>query len=194
VPLADLLAALKVDAEEWCRGRLWLPRAPLVLLSAWWLLGHLRDYEYAPIIAGLNLGIHELGHFLFSPLGRFMGVAGGSLAQCLAPLIGIVMFFRQRDWFAVSFALVWLGTNLFYVGTYILDANGELNLPLVSPFRGEVVHDGYYLCERMGLLAHNARIAGLLRISATVSCVAGIAGGVWLCVVMARSDGGGPRA
>ncbi|MCH7911408.1 MAG: hypothetical protein IIB38_17570 [Candidatus Hydrogenedentes bacterium] len=47
----------------------------------------------------LNLGFHEIGHIVFSPLGMFMGILGGSLLQCLVPLLSTIMFYRQRDFF-----------------------------------------------------------------------------------------------
>lgn len=186
-----LLHALAEDARDWCKGRLWIVRAPLLLVFAWWLWHHWRDYEYWPVIMSLNFGIHELGHVLFSPMGKFMGVLGGSLLQCVVPIIGVVMFLRQRDYFAIAFALVWLGTNLFYVGTYCLDANDRLGLALVSIGGGEATHDWYYLLETTGLLAHDTKIAWLLRAWASVTSIAGIALGTWLCVLMARSE---PRA
>lgn len=196
--VAAIALSLKADAEDWCRGRLWLPRAPVVALFAWSLLGYWRDYEYVSGVwplsfEPLNLGIHELGHVLFSPLGRFLGVAGGSFLQCLAPVVAGAMFLRQRDYFAISVALFWLATNLFHVGTYCLDANGELNLPLVSPFRGEVVHDWYYLLDTTGLLHRNHAIAALLRAWASLAAIAGIALGAWICVVMARPSEPGAR-
>jgi len=34
-----------------------------------------------------------------------------------------MMFFRQRDYFAIAFCLGWLSTNLVGVGFYMADAN-----------------------------------------------------------------------
>ncbi len=132
------------------------------------------------MIKGLNLGIHELGHILFGPLGQFMSIAGGSIFQCLVPMIGMVMFVRQRDPFAVCFAFGWLGTNLFDVATYVADAR-SMELPLVSPFAGEeILHDWNWLLEHTGLLAQDQSIATMLRLAAHASFALGTLGGGWV--------------
>ena len=41
-----------------------------------------------------DLVFHEAGHMIFAPFGRFMTVLGGSLLQCLIPVIAAIAFVR----------------------------------------------------------------------------------------------------
>ena len=174
-------------ADECATGKLWWPRLPLLLWMAWIWWHQWADSMYQSLIKGLNLGIHELGHAIFMFLGQFVGIAGGSFFQCLAPVIGMAMFVRQRDPFAVCFAFGWLATNFFDVATYAGDAQA-MELPLVSPFGGdEIIHDWNWLLERTGLLEHDQAIAGLFRFAGHASFVLCVAGGAWTLWRMARN-------
>jgi len=165
--------------EAGCTGRNPWIRIPLLLWCAWMWKGHLADPLASDMIKGLNLGIHELGHILWSPFGQFLGIAGGSLTQCLAPVVGAAMFVRQRDPFALFFALAWLGTNLFDVATYCADARA-MELPLVSPFGGdEIIHDWNFLLEHTGLLESDRRLAAAMRLGASVCFLVALAGMGW---------------
>jgi hypothetical protein len=166
--------------DECAQGKLWWPRVPLLLWMLWVWAHHVIDHEYQSLAKGLNLGIHELGHIMFIPLGQFISVAGGSMNQCLIPLIGVIMFLRQRDPFAVFFAFGWLGTNLFDVAAYIDDAR-SMDLPLVSPFSGgeEIIHDWNWLLGHMHLLEYDHAIARVLWLFANASFALCVAGGTW---------------
>ena len=133
------------------------------------------------IFKGLNLGFHEIGHVVFSPFGMFLGVAGGSLFQCLVPMLSTLMFFRQRDYFGIAFCFAWLSTNLFDVATYAGDARA-LELPLVTPFKGgeETIHDWNYLLDSMNMLQYDTQIATGLRALAVLSMLAFFWIGGWL--------------
>lgn len=167
------------DAAGWARGRNPWVRLPLLLWVAWIFARHLADAGYASLIAGLNLGIHELGHFVFSPFGDFMTAAGGTLLQIIAPLAGIAMFYRQRDWFAISFALAWLGTSFFGIAPYAADARSRA-LPLVTPGPGEPIHDWYFMLARLGWLRHDELIARFFRMSGILAMAAATVFGAWL--------------
>jgi len=182
---ARRLARLRAEALDWVRGRNGWVRLPLLLWFACILVRHLRDRSYDSLFGGLNLGIHELGHLVFSPLGEFLGVAGGTILQLAAPLIAGVLFLRQRDWFAIAVASCWLGTNLFEVARYAGDARAR-RLPLVSPTSGDPLHDWSYLLRRLGLLRHDLAIAGGLRFLAAVAMLAGLVAGTWLVWNMVR--------
>jgi hypothetical protein len=108
---------------------------------------------------------------------------GGTLAQVAAPLAGVWMFLRQRDYFAVSFALAWLGTNLFEIAAYAGDARARA-LPLVSPFAGEPLHDWHFLLSKAGLLGWDGAIAFVLRLGGVAAFIAFLVGGTWLLVQM----------
>jgi len=148
---------------------------------------HVRSAEYQSFLGGLNLGIHEFGHLICGPLGQFLGVLGGSLMQCLVPVISFLMFYRQRDFFAFAFSFVWLGSNLLGVARYMADARA-LRLPLVSPFggNGEVIHDWNFILHRLGWLAHDTTIAGVVRGFGLVAMAIGVLWGAWILWLMIR--------
>lgn len=165
--------------DEWVQGRSWLVRLPLLIFFAWVLLGHLRDPLYASIFDGLNLALHEIGHILFAPLGPFMGVAGGTIFQLLCPVIAAVLFYRQRDFFAIAVCFCWLSTNFFNVAVYAGDARMNA-LPLVSPFGGAPAHDWTTMLSQLDMLDRDRELARLFRRLGTASMLAGLASGGWL--------------
>ena len=174
---------------EGCLGRNPWVRLPVVLWCVWMWKGHLADPLDQDLVKGLNLGIHELGHVLWSPFGQFLTIAGGSLTQCAAPLVGTAMFLRQRDPFAVFFSFSWLATNLFDVAAYCADARA-MELPLVSPFGSdEIVHDWNYLLERTGLLSRDLAIAAVLRAAGSLCFLVSVAGMGWCLRAMFRRPG-----
>ncbi len=186
--MKDLFQAIVHDARAWCAGRSWPLRAPLLIWALWILSHHLRDPGYSSLFGGLNLGIHELGHVLLRPLGLTAHVLGGTLAQLLAPLASTLMFWRQRDYFAISFCFLWLGTNLFDVARYAGDAR-TLELPLLSLGMGEPIHDWHYLLSEAGLLRFDLVIERLLRLAGATSILLFLlAGGALLLRMRASPD------
>jgi hypothetical protein len=136
----------------------------------------------------LDIGIHELGHYVFRPLGMFMGVLGGSLLQCLVPLLSMAMFWRQRDFFAIAVCFGWLSENLFDVATYAGDARAQ-RIPLITPGGnrgGHILHDWHYLLGRTGLLMQDQAIAWGLRACAVAAMGICLVGGGWLLFRMLR--------
>lgn len=156
--------AIVDEATEWCRGRNPWVRLPLLAYAAWLTVRYATDLDYQPIFDALNLGIHELGHIVFQPFGQFMAFAGGSLLQLVVPIGSMFMFYRQRDFFAITFCIAWLGMNLFDVAVYVADAR-SMTLPLVSPFGGDPMHDWNYLLRRTGLLQADTGIAMMMRMA-----------------------------
>jgi hypothetical protein len=175
---------MRADAAGWCSGRRWEWRLPFLLWFCWILACHLASPTYGSLFKPLNLGIHELGHIIFGPLGQAPGMAGGTILQCLAPILAIVMFLRQKDLFAIAVCLGWLSTNLFDVATYIGDARA-MALPLVRPGGGAAIHDWNFLLGRYGLLEWDSVLAFALRSCGTAAMAVAIAGGAWLLAMMA---------
>jgi hypothetical protein len=167
------------EIDDWCAGRWWQVRLPVLAFLAWIWIRHAQDPRYQSVFKGLNLGIHELGHYVFGPFGEMPGALGGSLLQCLLPLIAAAMFVRQRDWFAVCFAFGWLGTNFFEVATYAGDAVA-MALPLVTPGGGHPIHDWNYFLGNYGWLRHTESVAAWHRAAAHVSMTIALAGGSWV--------------
>ena len=172
--------------REWCCGKTWLPRLALLLYFVYLWIQYIRDPYYFPRVGWLNFGIHELGHYLFMPLGEFMSFLGGSLTQCLVPIGSFFMFYRQRDWFAMAFCFGWLSTNLYYVATYIDDARSQ-SLPILT----EGQHDWAYLLGRMDLLQSDHLLATITRFFAFTSMLVFITIGfyqIWLMFTLPKEN------
>lgn len=176
------------DAAKWAEGRAWPARALLLVVLAYLGWRHLTEPEYGGVFGGLTLGVHELGHLVFSPFGEWLATAGGSLMQVAAPIAIAYGFLRQRDYYAIAVAGAWEGMSLSNLATYIADARAE-ELPLVSPFSGDPQHDWSYLLGSVGLLPQDHLIAGLVHFVAFVTLASSLGFGAWLCVVMARQPG-----
>lgn len=174
--------AIKNEATEWCQGKNWLVRLPLLLFFVYVLARHLSDPMYSSVIGALNLGIHELGHYIFGFLGQFLGIAGGTIFQLFVPVFAVFNFYRQRDFFAIALSFGWLSTNLFNVGTYAADAR-TLSLPLVSPFGGgdnEVYHDWEYMLSTLNILQYDSVVALVFRVLAVISMLVCFCAGAWI--------------
>ena len=89
------------------------------------------------------------------------------------PLIVAASFWRRRDAFATSIALVWLFQNFFNIARYMADARARV-LPLVG---GD--HDWTEIFTRWHVLHLDTRIAGLVG-------VLGWAGLLMTCCALAR--------
>lgn len=113
----------------------------------------------------IDLPFHEAGHVIFSPLGRFMQVLGGSLGQLLMPAVcTVVLIAQQRDAFGASIAGWWLAENLMDIAPYLADAR-SLDLILLGGVTGKEVddyHDWEYLLTATGLLQYDHALAATL--------------------------------
>jgi hypothetical protein len=182
------------DATDWCEGRSAAVRAPLwlfllyVCLQQWW------DPAYWSLFNFLNLAIHEGGHLLFRFGGDFICVAGGTILQLFAPLASMVMFLKQRDYFAIAVCFAWLSTNLFGVALYMADADDlALDLVTVGDGEGGITHDWQYMFIRMGMIRHCDAIGWLTRQAGNLSMLVGLILGAWLMWRMFRSTASAPR-
>lgn len=188
VHAAGIAPGFVSNVRRWARKRNKAWAAAYVLLAAYMtyaLVMHLADTEYNSWLKPLNLGIHELGHMVFSPFGQFIEMAGGTILQCLVPLVSILMFVKQRDYFGMSFCFGWLSTNLFSVATYVGDARAQ-ELILVTPGGREAIHDWHYLLGRLGILHWDGTLALITRIAATVSMVLFLLAALWILYQMTR--------
>lgn len=100
-----------------------------------------------------NLVFHEAGHIIFAPLGSFMASLGGSLLQCLIPVVAAIAFVRQEQPFSAAICAWWAGQNLIDLAPYIADARA-LRLTLLGGRTGAEVegHDWEYLLTQLGVI------------------------------------------
>ncbi|MBI3791028.1 MAG: hypothetical protein HY275_09125 [Gemmatimonadetes bacterium] len=122
------------------------------------------------ILGGLDFQVHEFGHLAFSIFPLFLTVLGGTLMQIGLPLAaGLLLWLKQRDWFALSFCAAWATIGIGSAATYCADARA-LELDLVGlggdggqsdgPYTG---HDWNYMLSTLGWLNYDLKIARVLR-------------------------------
>jgi len=124
-------------------------------------------------IDNVNLLIHEAGHWIFWPLGEFMHVLGGSLNQVLVPLLFVIYFYIQKQFYSSALVLFWVAQNLINVSVYAGDAL-RMQLPLLGG--DEVIHDWNWLLLYTGQLRHTAAIAQTIEI---FGILLGITAAIW---------------
>lgn len=162
-PMAPAAAMRNYDPDRGAQSvMVWWGRAIFLALLVFWTfsLGRQPMRSAGDSFLHLpNLIFHEAGHFIFAPLGRFMTVLGGSLTQCLVPVIFGVAFARQRQWFAVAVMTWWFGENLMDLAPYIADARA-LRLVLLGGKTGAEVegHDWEYILNALGIAHHDITI------------------------------------
>lgn len=178
---------MREDALAWCaegRHAGWrLLFLAYGVFLAWKLL--FRPEFFTPLDF-LNLGIHELGHVVAMPLGEWIGVAGGSAAQLLAPVYGIWQFRRQRDYFGAAFGFAWLGESLGNLSVYIADARKQ-ELPLANLFGGDPIHDWNYLLLEANRLNMDHAYAMRVRFLGLVMVGVFLWAGTWLVWNIAKA-------
>lgn len=173
------------DATAWARGRMWIPRALLLLYLSYAVIRFLREPLSHTIFSGITLAFHEMGHLIFGFAGHFIGSLMGSGTQLLIPIIVIIVFYRQPDYFGMAVGGFWFAFSLFELANYVGDAR-SMDLPLVG-FTDDPEHDWHYLLSTTGLLNLDTTFAFLLRVAATLTGVASLAFAIWLLLEMAKT-------
>jgi hypothetical protein len=162
----------------------------LVLLAAWGVriarLGFSNGDVNNTFMHLVNLPFHEAGHVLFSPLGRFMTILGGSLFQVLVPLLcGGVFLVQQRNPVGAGACLWWAGESLVDLAPYIADAR-RLAMPLVGEWSDDAVemraerHDWHNILMQLGWLNRDQGLARGVHAFGTLVMVAACAWMAWL--------------
>jgi len=163
-------------------------RASLLALLAWWtwrLVPHPLNWFFtnSSFLHLINLPFHEAGHILFSPFGEFMTILGGSLMQVIVPVVCVVAFVRQDDWFGAAVCCWWAGESLVDVAPYIADARA-LQMPLLGGGTGAAVegHDWEAILTRLGWLHLDRTIGMWTHVIGSIVMVAALIVAVWLLV------------
>jgi hypothetical protein len=121
--------------------------------------------------------LHEAGHVLFIPFGRFMTIAGGSLFQIIVPIVFFGYFVYHKKPFSASIVLFWVGQSFNDVYVYANDAV-VMQLPLLSGVTGSEggFHDWNYLLTETGLLPQTTLVAKVIRFVGNLIILAAIIG------------------
>ncbi len=142
------------------------------------------------LFGGVTFGGARAGARRLFAARRVFGIAGGSLAQVLAPILaglGFLFWQRdgepQRDYFALAVAGFWLSFSLHNLALYVGDARRQL-LPLLG-LSSDPIHDWAYLLGHFGLLHYDLRIAGLIRLAAVLISLFSLGFSAWLLKRMA---------
>jgi hypothetical protein len=116
-----------------------------------------RDIDEFRFLDNVDLIPHEAGHLLFSWVGEFIMVIGGTLGQLFVPVAFVVYFYLRKEKFSMSVVLFWLGQNFINVSRYVKDAQ-SMQMPLVSMGGGDSIHDWNYILLKLNLLRHDQGI------------------------------------
>jgi hypothetical protein len=170
------------DARDWARGRMWIPRALLLAYLAYAFVRFLRTPDSGTIFSGITLAFHEMGHLLFAWAPHFVTSFMGSGMQVLIPIVVIVIFRQQEDYFGMAVGGFWLSFSLFELARYVGDAR-SMDLALVG-FSSDPEHDWHYLLGAMHMLPADHFFAFLIRVAAFGIGAASITFAVWLLKLM----------
>ena len=162
---------------------MWIPRALLLAYLVYAGVRLFRNPEQGTMFSAITLAFHEMGHVLFSFAGHFIGSLMGSGMQLLVPLIVIIIFVRQPDYFGAAVGGFWLSFAMFELALYIGDAR-SMDLPLVSLSAGDPEHDWNYLLGAMHMLPADHALAFVIRLLATAIGIGSLMLALWLLRIM----------
>jgi len=175
------------DAGEWAEGKMWIPRALLLLILVYLEIIKFHDNTRWTIFYGITLGFHEMGHLVSGWMGQFLCALMGSVFQVAVPIIVIVVFYRQPDYFGMTVGGFWLSYSLFELAAYIGDARAQ-DLPLVGfASQEDLQHDWHYILGQLHMLPLDTTFAFFTRVAAVAAGAASLTFAVWLLLRMSRS-------
>lgn len=125
-----------------------------------------------PVLAWINLAIHEFGHVATSLLPEVITAMMGSITQVALPLAIAGYFLHRRELVSAMLCLAWAGTSAHEAAIYIGDAPYE-RLELIGGY-----HDWAFVLgpENFDALDRAAQIAGLVNAAGIALVVIGAAG------------------
>jgi hypothetical protein len=136
-----------------------------------------RDAVMQSWLHGVGLAIHEGGHyFVFALAPEFLMVLGGSLTQCLLPMLFVGYFWYTRQQFATFATLFWVGYNLLDTAIYIADARAR-QLPLL--FGENSIHDWHYILSALNLLSLDGFFGAATWVFGSLCILVSVLGCAW---------------
>lgn len=150
---------------------LWRDLAGALACLVLGLLGFTGDGR-VPVLAWINLCIHEFGHVATSVLPEVITAAMGSVTQVAVPLAIAAYFLARRELVSGMLCLAWAGTSAHEASVYIADAPYE-RLELIGGY-----HDWAFVLGPEGLdaLGRAGQVAGAVNavgIALVATAVAG---------------------
>jgi hypothetical protein len=135
-----------------------------ILIGAYFLWAAAHPDEWR-MIDGVNLIIHEAGHWLFRPFGEFLMIAGGSLSQVIVPAVFAGYFYFNKNNFSCALVLFWVGESLLNVSVSAADSV-VMQLPLLGG--NDSIHDWNYMLDQLNLLRQTGKVAFIIRSAGTL--------------------------
>lgn len=161
--------------ESWDKGKL----AILALFALYFLDVAFRYKDNWCLVDGMNIWIHEAGHFLFMIFGsEFLTIAGGTLSQILMPLMFIAYFYFTEQKFSAALTVFWLGESVVNVSVYMADAV-DMALPLIGG-NGTEGHDWHNMFSMLGVLPMTQPLSAAVRMLGVMIIFFAIAWGITL--------------
>lgn len=154
-----------------------IPKTVIAALAAIYFVWCAYDPQNAVFLHIIYTPLHEAGHVLFIPFGRFMTVAGGSLFQIIVPAVFFGYFVYHKKPYSAAIVLFWVGQSFVDVYVYANDAV-VMELPLLSGVTGSEggFHDWNYLLTETGLLPKTQLVAKVIRFVGNLIILAAIIG------------------
>jgi hypothetical protein len=182
------LKELNSEVAHAMKGRSLYLRVPILIYFAYVFVRHLNSYNYESIILYPPIvGTYELGYFVFSWMGAFMGILGGLIFQLGAPIVAMFNFYFLGDFFALFFSFGWLSTSFFIVARHVTDARA-MGIPLLGPFsERNLSYDWNYFLTQAGLLPYTRLITLFCKVLACVAMPICLIGGLWLLIQVKKN-------
>ncbi len=166
-------------------GQFWLRVAMLLFFAVWSqrLLG--LDYRTGEMAGSFLhsplMVFHEAGHAIFSPFGKWLMVAGGTLLQLIMPaLLCGGLWFTNRDAFGATLGSWFFGVSLLDVAPYVYDAL-QPRLALLNGKEGTVdSHDWMFLLNSGDWVAQAHRLGHAVYWAGAAVVVASLLAGAWV--------------
>ena len=146
------------------------------LLAGWYLCACASNPNFGHFIDGVDLLIHEAGHWIFIFFGEFMHILGGSLLQVLMPIIFVGYFFLRREYYSTGLMMSWVGYTIIMVAGYMNDAI-VMRLPLLGGDNS--IHDWNVLFVMTNQLSNTYRIAHVFLGIGWIVMICGIVCCLW---------------
>lgn len=171
-----------------------VPKLIVAILAGAYFVWVAYDPMQSSFLDMVDLPIHETGHLIFSPLGQFIGVAGGSLFQIVLPAIFVGYFVWNQKPYSAAMVLFWVGQSIQNVFVYAKDAVVQ-QLVLTSGMTGSEgsFHDWNFLLTETGLIGQTTLVAGIIRFVSILTITAAFAGAIFYSFDTAEDKGLGDK-
>jgi len=181
-PTQDLVDAIRTDRKrKKFRLDAWTWRAtriPILVVLGLFTISHLFLGSEWVFIDGVNLLLHEAGHFLWGWGNVAQQALGGTIGQLMWPaMFACYFYWYQNERFATFACVWWFGQNFMSISNYMTDA-----VPRRLPLIGSEQHDWEFLFKRWDVYDKSIEIARVFHIIGATIMIGSLAWLVWRTV------------